>query len=179
MKIALPIALLALTALVPSGAAAQLAPNSDAPVDIASDQFELTNSTCATIWTGSAEALQGTTRLRGDVLKTFQKVKTPGATGSDAKCGELERLEAQGSVYYVTPQQRARGDNAVYVASTETITMTGNVVVVQGQNVMKGERFVINTRTGQASAQGTGKGRNSQGRVRAVFYPDQPAPQPR
>ena len=163
-------------ALAAAPALAQLAQNSDAPIDIASDNFEGTNSACVTVWTGSAEALQDTARLRSDVMKTYFKVKTPGATGGQATCGDLIRLEATGSVYYATPQQRTRSDAAVYEVGSSTITMTGNVVVAQGPtNVMRGARAVINTETGVATMQGATKGRNSSGRVRGVFYPNQPA----
>jgi len=33
---------------------------------------------------------------------------------------------------------------------TKTITLTGNVVVSQGKNVVRGERVVVNTVTGDA-----------------------------
>jgi lipopolysaccharide export system protein LptA len=33
---------------------------------------------------------------------------------------------------------------------TKTVTLTGNVVVSQGKNVVRGERVVVNTETGDA-----------------------------
>jgi len=56
-----------------SPAAAQLAQNSDAPVDITADALEVVNTQCLSIWSGSAEALQDKARLRADVLKTYNK----------------------------------------------------------------------------------------------------------
>lgn len=166
-------ALLALAAASP--ASAQLAQNSDAPVDITADELEVLNTECTSIWRGSAEALQDTARLRADVLTArFQpKPKAANASATSNACGDLVRMEAQGSVYYVTPQQRVRSDNAVYDAASETITMTGDVVAAQGQNVLRGSRMVINTKTGQGTMQGAASGRNKAGRVRGVFYPSQ------
>ena len=155
-------------------AAAQLAQNSDAPVDLTADELEVVNSECLSIWRGSAEALQDNSRLRADVLKTFFRVtgRTRASTTSTANCGELARIEANGNVFYVTPEQRVRGSNAVYEAGSETITVTGDVVLVQGQNVLRGTKVVINVANGQAQMEGGAKGRNKPGRVRGVFYPE-------
>jgi lipopolysaccharide export system protein LptA len=175
----IPAGLAALALLASGPAAAQLAQNSDAPVDITADELEVFNTECQAIWRGNAEALQDTSRLRADVLKIYNKTgpaKPGAATGGN--CGELDRMEAQGSVYYVTPQQRVRGNAGVYSAAAETITITGDVVAVQGQNVLRGERMVINTRTGQGQMQGLATGRNVQGRVRGVFYPKSEPAQP-
>jgi lipopolysaccharide export system protein LptA len=169
----------AAAALLAAPAAAQLAQNSDAPVDLTADELEVLNAQCLSIWRGSAEALQDQSRLRADVLKTFFQVT--GSTGStaSANCGDLLRIEAEGNVFYVTPDQRVRGRNAVYDAVSETITVTGDVVAAQGQNVLRGERLVISVKTGQAQMHTDVKGRGKPGRVRGVFYPDQQQSQSR
>ncbi len=157
--------------LAAAPAAAQLARNSDAPVDITADELEVVNATCLMTWRGNAEALQADARLRANVLKIFSETTPgkPGAAGSS--CGALKRMEAEGAVYYLTPQQRVRGDAATYDAANEQIVMTGDVVAVQGQNVMRGTRMTINTKTGEGQMQGAGTGRNNKNRPRGVFYP--------
>lgn len=167
---------LAAAALLAAPAAAQLAQNSDAPVDLTADELEVLNSQCLSIWRGSAEALQDTSRLRADVLKTYFQVTSGArpAAVSTANCGALSRIEAEGNVFYVTPEQRVRGRHATYDAASETITVTGDVVAAQGQNVLRGERLVINVKTGQSQMHTNVKGRGKPGRVRGVFYPDQP-----
>ena len=149
-------------------AAAQLAQNSDAPVDITADSLEVVNAECLSIWSGSAEALQDRTRLRADVLKTFSKRGPAKAGGQGASCGTLERMEAIGNVYYVTPQQKVRGDNATYDVAAEKIVITGDVVAVQGQNVIRGDRLVVNVATGNAQMESGAKGRGK-ARPRAVI----------
>lgn len=161
----------ALALCVGSPAAAQLARNSDAPVDLTADQLEVVNSQCLATWTGSAEALQADARLRGDVLKIYS---TPGPAkpgSSGPACGAVQRMQALGNVYYVTPQQRVRGDAADYTADNDTIVMTGDVVAVQGKNVLRGKRMVIHVKSGEAQMETDVKGRNKPGRVRGVFYP--------
>lgn len=158
-------------ALAAGPAAAQLS-QGKGPVDIASDRLETANNECISTWQGNVEALQDNARLRTDTLKMFFQKGAQGASGGGS-CGDLLRMEAQGSVYYVTPQQRVHGDNAVYEATTDTLTVTGNVVAAQGQNVLRGERMVINTKTGEGHMVGQAQGRNKPNRVRGVFYPQQ------
>ena len=187
MKSLLPTAVLAIGLLagpmsLGSAQAQQLGPNAKGPVDIAADELEVQNKACTSTWSGKAEALQGEACLRADKIKaTFEpKAGASGATGTGA-CGDLIRMEAQGSVYYVTSKdQRVRGDAATYDAGAETVTVTGDVIAVQGQNVLRGTKMVFNTQTGEGHMAGGGTGRNQQSRPRGVFYPShktQPAAQ--
>ncbi len=179
MKSLTGITLAALAILCAHPAAAQLAAKSDAPVDITADELEVVQGQCLSVWKGSAEALQDTSRLRADVLKAYFEPNakgaapaTPapaaGAAPNTSSCGALIRMEAQGSVYYVTPQQRVRANAAVYEASTDNITMTGDVVAVQGQNVLRGDKMVFNQKTGQGVVQGGGKGGKNRPRGRIL-----------
>jgi lipopolysaccharide export system protein LptA len=149
-------------------AQAQLARNSKAPVDITADQLELVNSQCSAIYRGGAEALQETSRLRADQLKIIY-APAPAGAGKNGCSSDLLRMEAVGSVFYVTPDQRVRGDRAVYDAKAETLTVTGSVAASRGQDVMRGERLVVNTVSGDARMEGGGQ-RSGQ-RVRTVIYP--------
>jgi lipopolysaccharide export system protein LptA len=156
-------------------APAQLAPSSNAPVDVTADQLEVQNQKCLAVWSGDAEALQATSRLRANTINIYNKTLAA-RTGDQPgqSCGQLDRMEADGQVYYVTPNQVVKGDHAVYTADSKTIVVTGDVVVAQGRNVSSGTRLVINTDTGVANMESDVKGRGQPGRVRAVFYPDQP-----
>lgn len=162
-------------AMLAGPAAAQLATNSNAPVDITADELETANNACTSIWRGHAEALQDNARLRADTLTADFDVKGGAAGGakSGSGCGDLIRLRADGSVYYVTPSQKVHGDNAVYTAENTTLVVTGDVVATQGQNVLRGTRMVFNTQTGQGHMEGSAKGRNKAERPRGVFYPKQ------
>lgn len=171
---------LALLAGVPAHAQ-RLGPGADGPVDITADELEVQNKACISIWRGKAEALQGEARIRADLLRAvFQpKAGASGAPGTGA-CGDLIRMEAEGSVYYVTSkEQRVRGDAAVYDAASETVTMTGDVVAVQGRNVLRGTKMVFNTRTGEGRMVGSATGRNQAGRPRGVFYPSKKSSEPK
>jgi lipopolysaccharide export system protein LptA len=152
-------------ALLAAGSAqAQLASNSSAPIDITADEAEVINSQCLAIWRGAAEALQASTRMRADTIRVHSTKKGDG-------CGATERLEAQGNVYYVTADQAVRADNAVYSSGSETIVLTGGVIIVQGKNVARGDQLVVNVATGQAEMTSAARGRGNPNRVRGVFYP--------
>jgi lipopolysaccharide export system protein LptA len=158
-------------ALAPT-ARAQVDTKSKAPIDITADEAEVTNSRCLTIWRGAAEAVQDKARLRADTITVYSTPKGVDANGRQS-CGGADRIVADGHVYYVTPQQNARGDHAVYSHSQDQIVITGNVIVVQGNDVARGDRLTltISTRDAKMESDTTGFGRP--GRVRGVFYPNQ------
>ncbi len=164
-------AIAAASAMLMAGgeAQAQLARNTSAPIDITADEAEVVNSQCLAIWRGAAEALQANTRLRADVIRVYSEKQ-----GDD--CGSTQRLEAEGKVYYVTGEQAVRADNAVYTANNDTITLTGQVVIVQGKNVARGDKLVLNVDSGAAQMTSKATGRGNPDRVRGVFYPSGGAP---
>lgn len=123
------------------------------------------------IYKGEVEAVQGQTRLRCSELRITFGRRTA-SSGALTAGGDAERYDCAGPVYYITPTEQAKGDAAVFTAANDTIVLTGNVVVQQGQNVAQGHRLTINTRTRntQLEAATAGEGRR---RVRTVIYPDE------
>jgi lipopolysaccharide export system protein LptA len=164
--------------LVASPAAAQTASgsanNSSAPVDISADEQEVITSQCKTIFRGAVEVLQDKARMRAAVMTVYNRRKTPGrastAPGGNNDCGDVDRVEADGNVFYVTPEQTVRGDHAVYDYATDTVVVTGDVVAVQGQDVARGDRMTIKTKTNDVKMESNATGRGKT-RVRAVLYP--------
>jgi len=154
-----------------TAASAGLGSQSSAPIDITANEAEAVNSKCLGIWRGAAEALQDKARLRADTITVHFRVKSTGADGKPV-CGGTESIEADGHVYYVTAERRARGDHAVYSADADEITLTGDVIVVQGNDVARAEKLVIKVSTREARMESSVVGPNKAGRVRGVFYPD-------
>jgi lipopolysaccharide export system protein LptA len=169
---------------------AQLETRSNSPIDITADQAEVVQSKCIAIWRGAAEALQDQSRLRADTITVYSRHKPPGAAkptaqaqgaglGADATqgdCGAADRIEADGHVYYVTPEREARGNHAAYTQSNDQIVMTGDVIVVQGQNVARGDKLIIDVSSHQARMVSDVTGLGKQGRVRGVYFPEKTAP---
>lgn len=176
-------AVAAATALAAVGApaVAQLETKSNAPIDITANEAEVVQSKCMAVWRGAAEAVQANARLRADVITVYGKPKPHAAgTGPDSSsCGPTDRIEAEGHVYYVTPDRTARGDRAVYNQAEDQIVMTGDVIVVQGQDVARGDKLIIDVAAHQARMVSDVAGAGKPGRVRGVYFPDkQPAPSP-
>ena len=160
-------------------AAAKPAKDAKAPIDVTADHLETHSNDCVAIWTGSAEALQDTSRLRANVMIAHMEMKkgkpasaSPAPAASSGGCGATTSVEAKGNVYYATADgKRVHGDNGFYDAATTTVTITGDVTAVDGQNVMRGTKMVYNTQTGEGHVEGVGKGPGAKNRPRGVFYP--------
>ena len=165
-------AVLLLATAAASGARAEADTRSKAPIDITADTAEVSNARCVAIWRGSAEAIQEKSHLRADTITVYSRPKAAAGGDGQTACGGADRIEADGHVYYMTDDQNARGDHAVYFQNRDEIVITGDVVVVQGQNVARGSRLTIKVSTHEATMAAAAAGPGRSGRVRAVFYPD-------
>jgi len=155
-----------LMAVMPLTANAQFARNNSAPIDATAD--DIVNDGGTTILTGQVDVRQGDTRILADRMKIFGGVA--GVGGSSA-ANDISRIEATGNFYYITPEQEVRGNNGVYVQSNDTFTVTGDVILLQGENVVTGETLIYNLTTEEARVVGTCKGRRcgSKGRVKILL----------
>lgn len=150
-------------------AQAQIGPGGG-PIDIGADSLSVDDATHIQTWSGNVEALQGTNRLRADKVLVYYGRPAGGARSQgaapNAVAGDIDKLEAIGRVYFVSPTQTVRGDTAVYTRANDTLVVTGDVVLMQGQNVLKGSRLVVLVGAGRATMD------EGPGRVRGVFYPE-------
>ena len=170
-NVALATALIAAVAS-PNGASAQVDTKSKAPIDITANEAEVTNSKCVSVWRGAAEAVQAQARLRADTITVYSAPKGANGDGQQS-CGETQRIVAEGNVFYVTQQQNVRGDHAVYSQGDDQVVITGNVIVVQGNDVARGDKLTLNVSTRDAKMESGVTGPGKPGRVRGVFYPKQ------
>jgi len=173
-----------------SGPARSLqAENKDAPVQIEAATLEVHDKTKTATFSGNVQVVQGDTTMKCRSLVVFygQEVglgePTAQATNATVKsplggprgAQNIRRIEARGAVTVITKDQSASGDLGIYDLKTKTITLSGNVVVSQGQNVIHGERVVVDTETGNArvesGATGASAGGPGSGRVRALIQP--------
>jgi lipopolysaccharide export system protein LptA len=163
--------------------------NKDAPVQIEAATLEIHDKSKTATFSGNVQVVQGDTTMRCRSLVVFYgqevgigetgaepttspAVKTP--LGGTKGAQNIRRIEARGAVTVITKDQSASGDLGIYDLKTKTITLSGNVVVSQGQNVIHGERVVVDTETGNArveSGGGAGASAAGGGRVRALIQP--------
>jgi lipopolysaccharide export system protein LptA len=72
------------------------------------------------------------------------KAADPGPNGSR----QISRIEAKGGVVVVQKDQHATGESALFNMRDNTVTLTGNVVVVKGQDVLRGQKLVVDLTSG-------------------------------
>jgi lipopolysaccharide export system protein LptA len=160
-------------AMLAAGPALAQISGSGGPIDITADQLELIDAQHLAVWRGDVEALQGGNRLRADQVNIYFSGTGGASAGAPGRnWGPVQRIEANGKVFFVSPQQTARGNAAVYELGPNTITITGDVIVAQGQSVVHGDKLTIEVKSGRATMGSVAKGRNATGRVRGVFYPN-------
>jgi lipopolysaccharide export system protein LptA len=165
--------------------------NQDQPIQIESASLEVRDKDKMATFSGDVTVVQGDTTIkcqtlvvfygggRSSVRQTVAVANSAGANGSHAqlqKTGvmpqgaqDIRRIEARGGVTVISKDQNASGDLGVYDLKKKTITLTGNVVVSQGKNVIHGDRVVVDTVTGNAHLD---SGVSSQNRVRALILPN-------
>lgn len=143
-------------------------------VSIDSESLEAIDERREAVFTGKVDATQDDVRLRADKLTVLFDAETADAGSSNPVgngWGDINTITAVGNVYYVTPKQVAKADKAVYDVAKDQVVMTGNVVVTQEQNVIRGEKLVLEISTGRAIFDNQTQSTEKPGRVRAVFFP--------
>jgi lipopolysaccharide export system protein LptA len=142
---------------------------SDQPVKIEADRLEVRETDQAAVFSGNVLVAQGDSSLSTRKLTVFYESDGPGtaqATGDVQSARNIRRLEAEGAVVVRSKDQRATGDRGVFDMPSNTVTVTGNVVLSQGPNVLKGDRLVVDLTTQQSRIESSGSGR-----VQGVFGP--------
>ena len=169
-------AFVALAGFAPA-AHAQISENGG-PVSYSADNLQYFDGDRRLVLTGNVDIVQNDARLRANQITLYFSRSTAPASGNGQAAngglgsGDIQRMLAEGDVYYVRPQQSARGDRAVYETSTDSVTFSGNVVVASEENVIRGETLVLQIGTRQTTI----RPQNGQ-RVRGVFVPRHGAPQ--
>src|SRR4029079_4239034 len=114
---------------------------------------------------------QGDTGLRCKSLVVFYEQSgdpTEGSktlqAGNPGPGGEqkIKRLEARGSVVVTQKEQTATGELGIFDMKSNTVTLTGNVMMTQGKNVLRGEKLIVDLTTGVSRVE---SGKNGTGRV--------------
>ncbi len=168
---------LVLAAFTATPAHAQLS-EGGGPVSYSANNLEYFDSERRLVLVGDVDIVQNDARLRADrITLYFSGTSGSPAAGGGATqglgSGDIERMIAEGEVFYIRPAQDARGDRAVYDVRQDSVTFSGNVIVMSEENVIRGETLVLHI----SSRQTVIRPQAGQ-RVRGVFVPregDRPA----
>jgi len=142
--------------------------NRDQPVKIDSASLEVRDKDKVATFSGDVHLSQGDTTLSCKTLVVFYDDQGRSSTLKAAQPGpggqqQIRRLEARGGVTVNQKDQTATGSTGVFDMKTNTVTLSGNVVVTQGQNVLRGERLIVDLTNGVSRVEG--------GRVQGLFLP--------
>ncbi len=142
--------------------------DSQAPIDFSAAHQELDDKAHRAILTGDVVITQAEMTLRAARVNVAFSGSALNGTP------EATRVDAVGGVIVTRPDQRARSDYAIYDVKGRTITMLGNVDLIQNGNNVTGGRATINLDTGRASVDGSAVGggtssSTSNGRVTGHF----------
>ena len=161
--------------------------NRDKPLKITSASLEVRDKEKIATFSGDVHLVQGDTTLRSKTLVVFyddeadgksdaskseKPAKPPAAAGADAApiSQQIRRVEAKGGVLVTQKDQTATGESGIFDMQANTVTLLGNVVISQGQNVVRGDRLTVDLNSGVSRVE-CGK-TQGQCRVQALIQPN-------
>ncbi|MEM1105163.1 MAG: LptA/OstA family protein [Pseudomonadota bacterium] len=151
-------------------AAAQLS-SEGGPIRVNADTSQILERDRRVLVIGNVDIIQGDARLRADRVTLFYGASGAAGAGIGGSFGEIERMRAEGEVFYITPDLKARGDVGTYTAQTDTITLEGDeVVLIRGEDVATGKQLVLNVAQGTSILRG---GEAEDDRVSIVIFPEE------
>ena len=179
------------------GIAQGLQSNRDQPVRIESTTLEVRDKSHIATFIGNVKMTQGETVMQCKTLIVYYEDNsepaakagpkgapaakgTPPAKGAPGLAGpsggkqSIKRMEAKGNVIVTQKDQTASGDNGLFDVKSNSLTLIGNVVVTQGQNVLNGERMTVDLNTGLTRVES-----KSGGPVKGLFFPNAPKDAPK
>lgn len=123
--------------------------DTNAPVDVAADRIEVQDRLDRAVFSGNVDVRQGRLQLNSERIT----VAYSSQGGID-----IDRIDATGGVRLTSPSETARSETAIYDLNERIVTMLGNVVLNQGQNIVRGGRLVLDLDTGRAVMDGGAPG---------------------
>lgn len=146
------------------------AANRDQPIQIDANSLEVMDQEKKAVFSGNVVVKQGDTTMHSKELVVFYDGKDgPAAAaaptpGNPISSSAIRRLEINGGVVVNTKEQTATGDQGVFETKSNSITLSGNpVVLTSGPNVIRGKRLVVDLTTGTSRFEG--------GRVQSLIVP--------
>lgn len=150
--------------------------NRDQPIQIEAASLEMRDKKKEATFSGNVKVVQGDTTMTSKTLVVFyessgdkaaapqaapakgtksapaQSAPMQSATPGPGGASSIKRLEAHGNVVVTQKDQVVTGETAVFDIKTNLITMfgggSGQVVMTQCKNVMRGDRLKVDMTTG-------------------------------
>ncbi|WP_430649379.1 LptA/OstA family protein [Bradyrhizobium uaiense] len=166
--------------------------NRDQPIQIEAASLEMRDKKKEATFAGNVKVVQGDTTMTSKTLVVFYEDKStqtpaPAPSGTKAAAAKgapmqsatpgpggassIKRLEAKGNVVVTQKDQVVTGETAIFDTKTNLITMIGGgggqVVLTQCQNVLRGDRLLVDMTTGVSRVE------SDNGKVQGLFIQSQ------
>ena len=139
--------------------------NRDKPVKINAAELEVHDKDKMAVFSGDVHLVQGDTDMRSGSLVVYYDDQPPppapppkSGKGAPASAQitpqqnqQIKKVEAKGSVIVKQKDQTATGDLGTFDMRANTVTMTGNVIISRGSNVLRGDVLTVNMNTGDSA----------------------------
>jgi len=104
------------------------------PVEITANNLSINQSSNSAIFEGTAYVGQGSLRLSADKIVVRYNQDT----------GKVTSVEATGKVVFTNGEDIAEAESAIYKIDSGLLSMSGNVLLVQGKSTISGNYLDMN-----------------------------------
>jgi lipopolysaccharide export system protein LptA len=140
--------------------------NADEPIQIEADRLEVADKEGTALFSGNVAVTQGSTQMRTKNLKVLYARDAQGKAGPG---GNVKKIEASGGVAVKSKDQVASADKAIVDMDTQIASLSGNVSVSQGNNIITGCQITINMKTNNIDVKPCDDTGGGSGRVKVLI----------
>ncbi|MDJ0613242.1 MAG: lipopolysaccharide transport periplasmic protein LptA [Rhizobiaceae bacterium] len=141
--------------------------NNDEPIQIEADKLEIIDNQNTALLTGNVSVVQGTTILKARQIKVFY---LRSEDQSETNSG-IRKIDASGKVAIRSEDNHVTADKASVDMVKEFVTLTGNVLISQGQNIVKGCIVTVDLKRNVSNVKPCGDTSSSGGRIKLLLDP--------
>lgn len=140
------------------------------PVQIEADQMLSNQKDNSVFFTGRVEAKQEDLTIHSDEMTVYySNANTPTVEQMPTEGGkDIKRLFAKGNVEIIKQDWVATGNQAEYFSEERKVVLTGNTKVLQNNNMVTGDTFIMYLDEGRTIVE---RSQKKGERVKAYFYP--------
>ncbi|MRR14558.1 hypothetical protein EG833_03845, partial [archaeon] len=102
-------------------------------IDVESDRLDVDKAKGEAVFRGNVKAVQGNTIIKSAILTLY----------IDKTTKKINQLIADKNVYIKWDDKESTCDHAVYNLPVKVLELTGNVVIIRGQEKISGQKVVV------------------------------------
>lgn len=141
--------------------------NNDEPIQIEADRLEIIDNENTALLTGNVSVVQGATILKASQIRVYYlRGNEQGKTNSG-----IRQIEATGKVAIRSQDNYVTAEKANVDMVKEYVTLSGNVLISQGQNIVTGCIVTIDLKTNVSNVKPCGGTSSGNGRIKLLLDP--------